>query len=343
MLRIALAVFLALTVPATAQVIGAIGPASPMLKRSVTVASDVVRIGDLIDNAGPAAQIAIFRAPDLGGTGSVPTQRVLEAARAHNVLGVNTGGVSEVTVMHASRAITAKEIEERIAQAVAGQLGLSGSGDVLVKLDREVRTLHVEATATASLQVARLSHDARSGHFDVLLDLPGSATARRLPLRFSGTAVEMMQVAKLARPLTRGEIVRRSDIVMERRPKAELGTDVVSDPERVMDLSVRRTMRAGQMLRQADLMKPELVQRNEAVTLIFEAPGIVLTSRGKALETGAEGDVIGVLNVQSKRTVQGTVTGFGTVAVTSMTPRIASNLVSPETAGHAASHYSRTE
>ena len=54
-------------------------------------------------------------------------------------------------------------------------------------------------------------------------------------------------------------------------------------------------------------MKPELVQRNETVTIIYEVPGIVLTMRGKAQEAGAEGDVISVLNVQSKRTVQGTV------------------------------------
>ena len=54
-------------------------------------------------------------------------------------------------------------------------------------------------------------------------------------------------------------------------------------------------------------MKPEIVQRNEAVTLVYEVPGIVLTMRGKALEAGAEGDIVNVLNVQSKRTVQGTV------------------------------------
>jgi flagella basal body P-ring formation protein FlgA len=70
-------------------------------------------------------------------------------------------------------------------------------------------------------------------------------------------------------------------------------------------------------------MRPELVQRNENVTLVFEVPGIMLTSRAKALESGTEGDLISVLNMQSKRTVQGVVTGPNTVTVTSMKPRIA--------------------
>ena len=41
----------------------------------------------------------------------------------------------------------------------------------------------------------------------------------------------------------------------------------------------------------------------------------MLTVRGKALEAGAEGDIVGVLNIQSKRTVQGTVTGPGRVTI----------------------------
>ena len=41
---------------------------------------------------------------------------------------------------------------------------------------------------------------------------------------------------------------------------------------------------------------------------------MVLTIRGKAADSGAEGDVISVLNEQSKRTVQGTIIGPGRVA-----------------------------
>jgi len=74
-------------------------------------------------------------------------------------------------------------------------------------------------------------------------------------------------------------------------------------------------------------MKPEVVQRNDAVTLIYEVPGIVLTVRGKAAEAGAEGDVINVLNEQSKRTVQGTVAGPGRVVINNGgSPRLAANL-----------------
>ena len=42
--------------------------AAPVLRANVQVSGDLVRIGDVIDNAGSAAQIAIYRAPDLGTT-----------------------------------------------------------------------------------------------------------------------------------------------------------------------------------------------------------------------------------------------------------------------------------
>ena len=86
-------------------------------------------------------------------------------------------------------------------------------------------------------------------------------------------------------------------------------------------------MQPGKPLRTADLMKPELVQRNETVTLVYQVPGITLTVRGKAAEGGAEGDVIAVLNEQSKRTVQGVVAGPGRVIISTGTPRLAANLL----------------
>jgi flagella basal body P-ring formation protein FlgA len=62
------------------------------------------------------------------------------------------------------------------------------------------------------------------------------------------------------------------------------------------------------------------VQRDQSVTLIYESTGLFLTIRGKALEAGTEGDVVNVLNLQSKRTVSGVVTGRGQVSIS--TPRL---------------------
>jgi flagella basal body P-ring formation protein FlgA len=67
---------------------------APSLKASVTVTSDVVRIGDLVENAGPVADVPIFRAPDLGTSGAVATDRIVDAIRPHQLIGVDTRGLA---------------------------------------------------------------------------------------------------------------------------------------------------------------------------------------------------------------------------------------------------------
>lgn len=323
---------LALSAPALAQPLAepALGPAlKPELKPAVTVSSELVRIGDMVAHAGPLAKTAIFRAPDLGETGAVATARVIEALRPFDLAGIDTGGLSEVLVTRASRAITPKEIETRIVQALAGQRGLADAADLSLTLDQTLRTLQVEPSLTGELQVARLTYDPRSTRFSIALDLPGSAILSRAPLTVSGSAVQTAETVFLTRSVRRGEVLTRSDVSVERRPRAEISADRINAPDQAIGLAARQALRAGQPLRETDLKRPELVQRNEAVTLVFEMPGILLTVRGKALETGAGGDVVSVLNLQSKRTVQGVVAGPGrvnvAVAVAVATPRFAAN------------------
>jgi flagella basal body P-ring formation protein FlgA len=87
-------------------------------------------------------------------------------------------------------------------------------------------------------------------------------------------------------------------------------------------MQMRKGLRAGQALRVADLGKPDLVQKDDNVTLIYEAAGIYLTARGKAIDNGTEGDTVTVLNLQSKRTITGTVVGRDQVTIAIAMPRL---------------------
>ena len=73
---------------------------TPALRANVTVTGDVVRIGDLIDNAGAVADVPIFRAPDLGTRGAVATDRIVEAIRPHQLTDGSGGAASEQRADH---------------------------------------------------------------------------------------------------------------------------------------------------------------------------------------------------------------------------------------------------
>ena len=333
-LMLAAATLITLAVSAVAQTTAALEQSRPVLKAEAVVTGDIVRIGDLVENAGIVANIPIFRAPDLGSTGTVPAHAVIEAVRAHALIGLDPGGFSEVAVTRASRIIPAKDIEDCVADALSRQFALGQPKDIGVSFERELRAIQVEPSAKGEPRVSRLNYDARSGRFDATIEIPTGAS-RHGNLRLSGRAAATAEVVTLLRPLERGALVKSADVAVERRPRAETGRDIVSASEQAVGLAARTALQAGRPLRMADLMKPELVQRNETVTLLYEVPGIVLTVRGKAAEGGAEGDVISVLNEQSKRTVQGVVVGAGRVVISTSSPRLAANIAPTQTAANA--------
>jgi flagella basal body P-ring formation protein FlgA len=295
--------------------------ATPVLRANVTVSGDVVRIGDMIDNAGPAAQIGIYRAPDLGTVGTLSTAQVIATLRTHQVIGVDTRDLKSITVTRLSRSIESKDIENQIAQTLEHRNGLGDAANLSLTFDRDVQSLQLDASNTGALQPVSTRFDTRSGRCDITFVIGNDTNASVTKLRFTGTVVEMTDVAVLARPVERNEVLKSSDVTTERRPKAEVGTDGASR-ERAVGMQSRRQLRAGQAIRNADLAKPDLVVRDQAVMLIYESAGLYLTIRGKAVEGGTEGDVVNVVNLQSKRTVAGVVIGRGQVAVSAPAPRL---------------------
>jgi len=160
------------------------------------------------------------------------------------------------------------------------------------------------------------------GRFDVTFDLASSRTQ----WRYTGTAFETVEAAIATRALGRGDVIKQGDVIIERRPRGEFSAEQPARAGAVIGLAARGSVRAGQALRNADLMKPEVVKKNEMVLLHYEVPGIVLTMRGQALESGTEGDLVNVLNIQSKRTIQGVITGTGRVTIpSSPTARVAAS------------------
>jgi flagellar basal body P-ring formation protein FlgA len=294
--------------------------AAPVLRASVNVAGDVVRIGDIIDNAGTAAQIAIYRAPDLGTTGSIPTAQVLTALRAHQVIGVDTRDLKEISVTRLARTLESKDIQLQVARALEHRNGLGDAANLTLTFDRDVQDLRLEASDTGAMQPVSSRFDPRSGRFDVSFEIGNDAGMTQTKLRFTGTAVETVEAAVLTRDVERNEVLKSSDVIAERRPKAEVSGDAAVR-DRAVGMQMRRQLRAGQALRVADLAKPDLVQRDQTVTLIYQSTGLYLTIRGKALEGGTEGDVVSVINLESKRTVSGVVIGRGQVSISVATPR----------------------
>lgn len=300
--------------------------AKPMLRSMVAVPDAVVTIGDFFEDAGDKAATPLFRAPDLGTTGSVPARRVVELARAAGLDGADAGGLVEVQVTRLSRPVEADELGRMIAAEALRQNGRNlaevSIDDLRVVFDTPVAPRQADLRATMPARVVSFSLNPQNGRFDALVLIDKGNASDRIHLR--GEVVETVQVVTLARTFARGDIVARDDVVIDRMPRRQAGNLRAADPDRIVGLAARRQLRGGQPVTQGDFIRPIVVNRGDTVTIVFETAALTVTSRGQALESGSIGDLVGVLNPQSKRTIHATVAGPGKVAVVAGATAVAS-------------------
>lgn len=89
----------------------------------------------------------------------------------------------------------------------------------------------------------------------------------------------------------------------------------LTDPTLALGQEARVTLYAGRPLRTSDFGAPATVERNQIVTLAYQAGGLGILTEGRALERGGTGDVIRVMNVGSRSTVTGEIDSAGQVHV----------------------------
>src|SRR5258708_32722556 len=122
----------------------------------------MVRIGDLVENAGTAANTPIFRSPDLGQTGAVPARQILDAVRPYGLIAVDLRGLSEVSVTRASRMIASDDVEGRIVRALTARYNLGSPENLKLTYDGERRAIYLDTATTGDPSLPRLNNDAHN-------------------------------------------------------------------------------------------------------------------------------------------------------------------------------------
>lgn len=286
------------------------------VRRTVLVQRDTVRLGDVFiagEGRLPQADTVIARAPDAGRSLVLNAAWLADTARAHGLQWRASTGNETVTVHRDSRMVG----REEIIAAVRDVLVHSGvAADAELDLAGLVAPLPVPAGTRQPVGVVDIDYDPRSGRFSTLIEIPaGAPDADRL--RLSGRAHEVLEVPVLARAIARGQQVTADDVRWAKVRTSSLPAGVATDLDQVLRMTARRPLQAGQPLRQRDLERPALVEKNQLVTMVLRAGKMTLTAQGRAMERGAKGDVVRVQNTMSNQIVHATVTKDRTVVVQS--------------------------
>lgn len=108
------------------------------------------------------------------------------------------------------------------------------------------------------------------------------------------------------KPLTPG------DLQLDYRDVAQT-PDALLNPDAAVGYTLRRALKAGQVVQSRMLKGAQVVRRGQAVQILASAGPVEVTAAGTAMQDGALDDVIRVKNVNTGKVINARVTGAGTV------------------------------
>lgn len=109
--------------------------------------------------------------------------------------------------------------------------------------------------------------------------------------------------------LSRGTMISSGDISVNVEG-AEAPQDVLAQ---YVGKELTRTIYTGTEIRERDVQEPVLVKRNSPVTMIYRVGRLEISTNGRALSEGAMGEIVRVMNMDSRQAVEGRVTALGVV------------------------------
>tara|TARA_R110002020_G_scaffold305817_4_gene521717 strand:+ start:1290 stop:1721 length:432 start_codon:yes stop_codon:yes gene_type:complete len=109
--------------------------------------------------------------------------------------------------------------------------------------------------------------------------------------------------------LSRGTMISSGDISVNVEG-AEAPQDVLAQ---YVGKELTRTVYTGTEIRERDVQEPVLVKRNSPVTMIYRVGRLEISTNGRALSEGAMGEIVRVMNMDSRQAVEGRVTALGVV------------------------------
>lgn len=292
-----------------------VADAAVALRQAVTVEGDDITLGDIFLDVGSEAATVVATAPEPGKNRIFRVRELQGLASRHGLDWRATSRFDRVTVERPGKIVPQSMIELSLHQA------LQDAGvfeDVEIDIDQRRRHLYVSLDDPETVDVVDFSYDRRSHRFTAQLRAPaapdgdpsGPVTA------LTGRVYPMVAVPVLSRRVTSGSEIRPGDIDTMRVRANLVGRGVVLSPDEIVGMSPRHMIAPQALIRAHEVEPFLLVARNSRVTMTYRTDTMRLSVAGRALDDGAEGDVVRVENLNSKKTVDATVVGSGHVTVT---------------------------
>ncbi len=279
-----------------------------VLKQNVIVDNHLILLGDLFKGAGSKSSIAVAYSPEPGQKAFFDANWLYRVAHGNGLKWRPISMKQNVQVNRKTVTIERDEIEDHIFAALIDK---GADPEMTIKLSNQFVQLHVPSNSDAIIEITNTSYDQRTQRFSAHISAPGSKA-----IRVTGRLQKMLNIPVLNRRMLKNEVIKSEDIAWVKSPSKRVQNNIILYEDDLVGKTPKRGLRAGTLIRSSEVQRPILIEKGSLVTMVLKTQLMVLTSQGRAVEPGANGDLIRITNTQSNKVVQAVVTAAGIASIT---------------------------
>lgn len=298
-LTVRLVLFIVMIGVAVVALIAATQSALAASLKSVSVVNgDRLTVGDIFDGAGRHADYVLGPAPQPGKDMVLDARTLYRIAAAMKLDWQPSSGADQVVVSRAATVVPVSQIETALRERLSAA---ALEGKFTMKFNGAIEPIVLPDGTDEHVEIAAMNFDPARDIFEASLVAP----SRDNPLKrmnVSGQIERIVTVPVLSTSLRSGDVIGARDIGWIDVPARSLPRETLLKESDLIGHTPRRVAMAGKPLLANDIQPPTMVERGDTVTIIFQNGPLVLSTKGKALQTGARGDIIRVSNLSSNKT-----------------------------------------
>lgn len=280
------------------------------LRAESIISGDYIKLGDIF-NGTKNAEYILGPAPAPGKDMVLNARTLYKIAAALDVDWSPSSSTEQIVLKREASVIP----EVEIGTVLESELKKAGVEDKF--------TLHfmnppgdivLPANAATTMEVTAFNFDAQKDSFNAVIVAPSAENPLKR-VSVSGRIDRLVAVPVLKNSLKNGDIIGAMDIDFIDIPNNRIANGTILDEKDLVNMTPRRVLHGGKPVIINELEHPKMVDRGDAITLIFANGPMMLTVKGKSMQAGALGDTVRVSNTDSNKNLQGVVTAHREVTI----------------------------
>lgn len=281
------------------------------LKQNSVIRDNTIKLGDIFYGLRSGEERVLGPAPSPGKDMVLNARTLLRIARALDVPW-RPASTAEFVVLKRAASVVDRETIEAALKNSLSEKGLNGHYNLVIPY--EMSQIILPEDQPAQLEVTNISYNPSYKRFEASVAAP-SADNPIHRMIISGNVEHVVQIPVVNKPIRNGMVIGAQDIKMVDMRQDKVHETMLLSADDLIGMTARRVVVPGEPIVRSEIIAPQIIARGETVTMTFQEGVVQLTALGRAMESGAKGDVIRVVNMDSSRSIQAIVTGKKAVQV----------------------------